>query len=121
MRLPSDRVALVVAGDTAACGLALAALGFRRTRQGHVVHPEPTLKFADVRRHFPGAVVRDLPRERIVRIVPSQPPSVAPDAPATPARAIDPLVHGATPVSYTHLAVYKRQASESVRRFGPSV
>lgn len=102
LRLPSDRVALVVAGDTAACSLALAALGFRRTRQGHVVHPEPTLKFADVRRHFPGAVVRDLPRERIVRIVPSQPPSVAPDAPATlpealtPTRATDHLVHGAT-------------------------
>ena len=100
LRLPSDRVALVVAGDTAACGPALAALGFRRTRQGHVVHPEPTLKFADVRRHFPRAVVRDLPRERIVRIVPSLPPSVAPDAPAAraaaPALATDHLVHGAT-------------------------
>jgi len=86
LRLPSDRVALVVAGDTAACGPALAALGFRRTRQGHVVHPEPTLKFAAVRRHFPRAAVRDLPREQIVRIVPSLPPSVATDH----------LVHGAT-------------------------
>ncbi|MFO1419441.1 MAG: strawberry notch family protein [Candidatus Competibacteraceae bacterium] len=98
LRLPSDRVALVVAGDTAACGPALAALGFRRTRQGHVVHPEPTLKFADVRRHFPRAAVRDLPRERIVRIVPSLPPSVAPDTPATPTPVLAPdhLIHGAT-------------------------
>ncbi|MEI2746007.1 MAG: strawberry notch C-terminal domain-containing protein [Ottowia sp.] len=110
VRLPSSRVALVVAGDTAAHGPALAALGFRRTRQGHVVHPEPTLKFADVRRHFPRATVRELPRERVVRIVPPAPPSVAPDAPETPPEtpldrttetmvaegATDHLVHGAT-------------------------
>jgi hypothetical protein len=106
VRLPSSRVALVVAGDTAAHGPALAALGFRRTRQGHVVHPEPTLKFADVRRHFPRATVRELPRERVVRIVPPAPPSVAPGVTETPLDrppetmvaegATDHLVHGAT-------------------------
>ena len=73
LRLPSGRVALVAAGDTAAHGAALAALGFRRTRQGHVVHPEPTLQFRDVRVHFPRASVRDLARETVVRVVPVAP------------------------------------------------
>ena len=75
LRLPSGRVALVVAGETAPHAAALAALGFRRTRQGHVVHPDPTLKFADVRRQFPDAAVRELPRERVVRVAPAAPPA----------------------------------------------
>lgn len=71
VRLPSGRAVLVAAGHTADHGAALAALGFRRTRQGHVVHPEPTLKFGDVRRHFPQATVREMPRDRVVRVVPT--------------------------------------------------
>lgn len=73
LRLPSGRVALVAAGDTAAHGAALAALGFRRTRQGHVVHPEPTLPFRDVRVHFPRASVQEMARETVVRVVPVAP------------------------------------------------
>jgi hypothetical protein len=69
---------LVAAGHTTDHGAALAALGFRRTRQGHVVHPEPTLKFGDVRRHFPQATVREMPRDRVVRVV----PTVAPPTPS---------------------------------------
>ena len=75
LRLPSGRVALVAAGDTAAHGAALAALGFRRTRQGHVVHPEPTLPFRDVRVHFPRASVQEMARETVVRVVPVAPAS----------------------------------------------
>ena len=90
LRLPSGRVALVAAGETAPHAAALAALGFRRTRRGHVVHPDPTLKFADVRRQFPEASVRDLPRGRVVRVAP--PPPAAPAA----GGGADHLVHNAT-------------------------
>ena len=78
VRLPSGRAVLVATGHTTDHGAALAALGFRRTRQGHVVHPEPTLKFVDVRRHFPQAAVREMPRAVVVRVV----PTVAPPAPS---------------------------------------
>ena len=88
VRLSSGRVALVAAGATAVHGAALAALGFRRTRQGHVVHPESTLKLRAVRVHFPAARVRDLARAAVARIVPS--------APASAAGATDHLIHNAT-------------------------
>ena len=108
VRLPSGRAVLVAAGHTADHGAALAALGFRRTRQGHVVHPEPTLKFGDVRRHFPQATVREMPRDRVVRVVPtvapptpSLAPTITPTTEAIPvadaARATaDHRVHNAT-------------------------
>ena len=94
VRLPSGRAVLVAAGHTTDHGAALAALGFRRTRQGHVVHPEPTLKFLDVRRHFPRATVREMPRAVVVRVVPTvapPTPSLAPTiAPTYPDHRGDP-------------------------------
>ncbi|HRY15996.1 MAG TPA: hypothetical protein P5330_09015, partial [Candidatus Competibacteraceae bacterium] len=80
LRLPSGQVALVATGHIAPHAAALTALGFRRTRQGHIVHPEPILKLRDVQRHFPDAQVRDLARETVVRIVPIP---AQPAAPAT--------------------------------------
>lgn len=82
LRLPSGRAALVATGRTADHGSALTALGFRRTRQGHVVHPDPTLKFLDVRRHFPQASVREMPRARVVRVM----PTIAPPGPPLSAK-----------------------------------
>ena len=104
LRLPSGRATLVAAGNTAAHAAALTALGFRRTRQGHVVHPEPALKLRDVRVHFPEARVQEMARDAVVRIVPGAPP-VTP--PVTPPTALPPapepgggnadhLIHNAT-------------------------
>ena len=50
----------------------------KATRQGHVVHPEPTLPFRDVRVHFPRASVQEMARETVVRVVPVAPASPSP-------------------------------------------
>ena len=78
LRLPSGRATLVAAGNTAAYGAALAALGFRRTRQGHVVHLEPALTLREVRVHFPKATVQEMARDAVIRIVPGAPPATPP-------------------------------------------
>ena len=101
LRLPSGRAVLVATGRTNDHGAALAALGFRRTRQGHVVHPEPTLQFADVRHHFPQARVREMPRAAVVRIVPTPAPTAPSTTEAIPGvvtdrSTADHLMHNAT-------------------------
>lgn len=83
LRLPSQRVVLVAAGNTRAHEAALAALGFRRTRQGHVVHPETKLALKTVQAQFPLARVAALAREQVIRIVPAR---IAPAIPFSPRR-----------------------------------
>ncbi|MEE4376338.1 MAG: strawberry notch family protein [Candidatus Competibacteraceae bacterium] len=91
LKLPSGRVVLVAAGDTGNHLNALGALGFRRTRQGHIVHPETKLTLRAVRTQFPEARVQDMARAAVVRITPAAPatPSVttADSPPPTPVNA----------------------------------
>ncbi len=94
LRLPSGRVALVVAGNTAAHAATLTALGFRRTRQGHVVRVQIQLKLSEVRVQLPEARVRDMARAAIVRIGPSVTPVAAP--PAETRGHTDHRIHNAT-------------------------
>ncbi|MCP5426439.1 MAG: hypothetical protein H6970_15450 [Gammaproteobacteria bacterium] len=101
LRLPSQRVVLVAAGNTRAHEAALAALGFRRTRQGHVVHPETKLALKTVQAQFPLARVAALAREQVIRIVPAR---IAPAIPFSPQETVERLpADGGAPPNSDHL------------------
>lgn len=95
LRLPSGRAVLVAAGATTPHLPALAALGFRRTRQGHIVHPAAKLALSAVRDSFPQARVDLLARDAVVRIVPAPASPFHPAAAPEPANHPDHLIHNA--------------------------